>query len=64
MISIKTPEEIEIMRVAGEIVGDTHKYLIPYLKPAQLFFPIYGLKAIFLIKLPFESFRIYPNSSC
>ena len=33
MISIKTPREIELMRVAGEIVGDTHKYLIPYLKP-------------------------------
>ena len=30
MINIKTPREIELMRVAGEIVGDTHKYLIPY----------------------------------
>ena len=33
MISIKTPREIELMRVAGEIVGDAHKYLIPFLKP-------------------------------
>ena len=33
MISIKTEREIELMRVAGEIVGDTHKYLKPYLKP-------------------------------
>ena len=33
MITIKTPREIELMRVAGEIVGDTHKYLIPFLKP-------------------------------
>jgi len=33
MISIKTPMEIELMRRAGQIVGDTHKYLIPYLKP-------------------------------
>ena len=33
MITIKTPREIELMRIAGEIVGDTHKYLIPYLKP-------------------------------
>ena len=32
MISIKTPREIELMREAGLIVGDTHKYLIPYLK--------------------------------
>ena len=33
MINIKTPREIELMRVAGEIVGDTHKYLIPFIKP-------------------------------
>lgn len=33
MINIKTSREIELMSVAGEIVGDTHKYLIPYLKP-------------------------------
>ena len=33
MISIKTEREIELMRIAGKIVGDTHKYLIPYLKP-------------------------------
>lgn len=33
MINIKTPREIELMVVAGEIVGDTHKYLMPYLKP-------------------------------
>lgn len=33
MINIKSPREIELMRVAGEIVGDTHKYLMKYLKP-------------------------------
>lgn len=33
MIGIKSPREIELMVVAGEIVGDTHKYLKPYLKP-------------------------------
>ena len=33
MVTIKSKREIELMRVAGEIVGDTHKYLIPYLKP-------------------------------
>ena len=33
MISIKSPREIELMREAGKIVGDTHKHLIPYLKP-------------------------------
>ena len=33
MINIKTAREIDLMREAGKIVGDTHKYLIPYLKP-------------------------------
>ena len=33
MISIKTPQEIELMQIAGKIVGDTHNYLIPYIKP-------------------------------
>lgn len=32
MISIKTPREIELLRIAGKIVGETHRYLIPYLK--------------------------------
>lgn len=33
MISIKSEREQDLMRIAGQIVGDTHKYLIPYLKP-------------------------------
>ncbi len=33
MISIKTPEEIELLRIAGEITGDTHNYLKKFIKP-------------------------------
>lgn len=33
MISIKTEEEIEKLRIAGIVVGKTHNYLKPYLKP-------------------------------
>lgn len=33
MITIKTSREIELLRVAGKIVGDTHHFLEPYLKP-------------------------------
>ena len=33
MISIKSEREIELLRIAGQIVGDTHKYLQPFLKP-------------------------------
>ena len=33
MISIKSEREIELMRIAGDIVGKTHNYLKQYLKP-------------------------------
>ena len=50
MISIKTPREIEFLRVAGEIVGDTHKYLIPYLKPGITTKKIDSLARDYIIK--------------
>ena len=33
MISIKSEYEIELLRIAGSIVGDTHNYLKPFIKP-------------------------------
>ncbi|MCM1370395.1 MAG: type I methionyl aminopeptidase [Clostridium sp.] len=33
MITIKSQREIELMRIAGRIVGDTHHYLEQYIKP-------------------------------
>ena len=33
MISIKSGEEVELLRIAGEITGSTHNYLKPYIKP-------------------------------
>lgn len=33
MITIKSKREIELLRVAGNIVYKTHKYLEPYIKP-------------------------------
>ena len=33
MISIKAEREIELLKVAGEIVGKTHHYLEPFIKP-------------------------------
>lgn len=32
MVSIKSQREIELMRIAGQIVGETHHYLIPFIK--------------------------------
>ncbi len=50
MINIKTPREIELMRVAGEIVGDTHKYLSSYLKPGITTKQIDSLARDYIIK--------------
>lgn len=33
MISIKSSDEIELLRVAGRITGDTHNYLKKFIKP-------------------------------
>ena len=33
MITIKSKEEIELLRIAGEITGSTHNYLKKYIKP-------------------------------
>ena len=33
MITIRTEEEIELLRKAGEIVGETHNYLKKFIKP-------------------------------
>ena len=33
MISIKSDEEVELLRIAGEITGSTQNYLKPYIKP-------------------------------
>ncbi len=33
MINIKSPREIELLRIAGEITGDTHNYLKQFIKP-------------------------------
>lgn len=68
MISIKTPREIELMRVAGEIVGDTHKYLIPYLKPGITTKKIDSLAREYIIKRgAFPScyhYEEYPANIC
>ncbi len=50
MINIKTPREIELMRVAGEIVGDTHKYLKSFLRPGITTEKIDSLARDYIIK--------------
>ena len=68
MISIKTSREIELMRIAGEIVGDTHKYLIPYIKPGITTKKLDELAYNFIISKhatpSFKGYDGYPGSIC
>ena len=50
MINIRTPREIELLSVAGEIVGDTHRYLMPYLEPGITTKKIDSLAREYIIK--------------
>ena len=68
MISIKTSREIELMRVAGQIVGETHKFLIPYIKPGITTKELDELAYNFIISKhatpSFKGYDGYPGSIC
>ena len=50
MISIKSEHEINLMKEAGKLVGETHKYLKQFLKPGITTFEINRLAEEFIIK--------------
>lgn len=68
MISIKTPREIELLKVAGAIVGDTHKYLIPYIVPGVTTKELNDLAHQYIISRgatpSFKGYEGYPGSIC
>lgn len=68
MISIKTSREIELMKVAGKIVGDTHNYLIPFIKPGITTKKLDDLAYNFIISKhatpSFKNYDGYPASIC
>lgn len=68
MISIKTPREIELLRMAGKIVGDTHNYLIPFIKPGITTKELDDLAYNYIISqgaIPsFKGYNGYPGSIC
>lgn len=68
MITIKTEREIELMKIAGEIVGDTHNYLIPFIKPGVTTKKLDSLAYQYIIsRNAFPSFKDYngfPASIC
>lgn len=68
MISIKTPREIELMKVAGEIVGNTHNYLQQYVKPGITTKELDNMAYDFIINSnatpSFKNYDGYPGSIC
>ena len=65
MIAIRTKEEIELLRRAGEIVGETHHYLEKFIKPGITTKELDKLAYDFIISkerfITSRSFRIIYN---
>lgn len=68
MITIKTPEEVELMRIAGKIVGDTHNYLKNYIKPGVTTKKLDELAENYIKSKDaypsFKNYEGYPKSIC
>ena len=68
MISIKTPREIELMKIAGEITGSTHNYLKQFIKPGVTTKELDQLAYDYIISRnatpSFKNYNGYPASIC
>lgn len=68
MITIKSPREIEFMKIAGEIVGNTHHYLEKHIKPGITTKELDRLAEDFIIKSgatpSFKNLYGFPGSIC
>ncbi len=68
MITIKSEHEIELMRKAGEIVGNTHKYLKQYIKPGITTKELNDLAEDYILKSgatpSFKNLYGFPGTIC
>lgn len=68
MISIKNNEEIELLRVAGEITGSTHNYLKPFIKPGITTLELDKLAEEYILKRgatpSFKGYDGFPGTVC
>jgi len=68
MISIKSPREIELLRVAGEITGSTHNYLKQFIKPGITTKELDKLAYAYIIKRgatpSFKGYDGFPGTIC
>lgn len=68
MISIKSNEEIELLRIAGEITGSTHNYLKPFVKPGITTLELDKLAEDYILKRgatpSFKGYDGFPGTVC
>jgi len=68
MINIKDEYEIEMMKKAGKIVGDTHNYLVPYIKEGITTKELDNLASQYITSRDatpsFKDYNGYPASIC
>ena len=68
MITIKSPREIELLRIAGEITGSTHNYLKPYIKPGITTKELASLAEEYIISrgatASFKGYDGFPGAIC
>lgn len=68
MISIKSEREIELLRIAGKIVGDTHNYLKQFIKPGITTKKLNNLAYDYILSKgatpSFLNYEGYPASIC
>ena len=68
MVSIKSPREIELLRIAGEITGSTHNYLKPFIKPGITTKELDRLAEKYILSRDatpsFKGYEGFPGSIC
>ncbi|HOE56016.1 MAG TPA: type I methionyl aminopeptidase [Bacillota bacterium] len=68
MISIKSPREIELMRIAGRIVAETHELLSEVIRPGITTLELDAIAEAFIVKsggIPaFKGYNGFPASIC
>ncbi len=68
MISIKSEREIELLKIAGEIVGKTHNYMKQFIKPGITTKELDDLAGEFIISQgatpSCKGYEGYPNNIC
>ena len=68
MISIKSKREIELLKIAGNIVYETHKYIKPFIKPGVSLLKLDSLAEDSIRSKgatpSFKGYEGFPNATC